>query len=63
MKAITVLAVSTFLGMTVLCSFSPVAYAAAPGAMSGKSDWASRGYRQAAKQKKAKGATAVAPKQ
>jgi hypothetical protein len=60
MKTITVLAVSAFLGVTVLSSFSP-AYAAAPGAMSGKGDYATRGYNQAAKQKKAKGAK-MAPK-
>ena len=63
MKTITVLAVSAFLSVTVLSSFTPV-YAAAPGAMSGKSDFATRGYRQAAKEKKAKGgAKAVVPKQ
>ncbi len=62
MKTITVLALSAFLSVTVLSSFSPVAYAAAPGAMSGKGDYATRGYRQAAKQKKAKGATTL-PKQ
>jgi hypothetical protein len=65
MKTITVLAVSAFLSVTVLSSFAPVpAYAAAPGAMSGKSDFATRGYRQAAKEKKAnKGGTkAVLPK-
>jgi hypothetical protein len=63
MKTITVLAVSAFLSVTVLSSFSSVAYAAAPGAMSGKSDWASRGYNQPAKAKKAKGTKAVTPKQ
>ena len=63
-KTITVLAVSAFLNVTVLSSFAPVpAYAAAPGAMSGKSDYATRGYRQLAKQKKAKGAKTVTPKQ
>jgi hypothetical protein len=55
MKTIIVLALSAFLSVTVVSSFSPV-YAAALGAMSGKSDWATRGYKQAAKQKKAKGA-------
>jgi hypothetical protein len=64
MKTIAVLAVSAFLSVTVLFSFSPVAYAAAAGAMSGKGDFATRGYRQAAKEKKAKGgAKAVVPKQ
>ena len=62
MKTITVLAVSAFLSVTTLASFSP-AYAAAPGAMSGKGDYATRGYNQAAKQKKAKGAKTVLPKQ
>ncbi|MEA2896905.1 MAG: hypothetical protein QOJ84_2520 [Bradyrhizobium sp.] len=62
MKTIAVIAASTFLSVTVLSSFSPVAYAAAPGAMSGKSDYATRGYRQAAKQKAAKsGAKMRAP--
>jgi hypothetical protein len=55
MKTIIVLALSAFLSVTVVSSFSPV-YAAAPGAMSGKSDWATRGYKQAAKQKKPNGA-------
>jgi hypothetical protein len=50
MKTIAVLAASAFLILTVLSSFS-AAYAAAPGAMSGKGDWATRGYNQAAKQK------------
>jgi hypothetical protein len=50
MKTIIVLALSAFLSVTVVSSFSP-AYAAAPGAMSGKGDWATRGYNQAAKQK------------
>jgi hypothetical protein len=65
MKTITVLAVSAFLSVAVLSSFAPApAYAAAPGAMSGKGDYATRGYRQLAKQKKAKGgAKAVVPKQ
>jgi hypothetical protein len=62
MKTITVLAVSAFLSVTVLSSFSSVAYAAAAGAMSGKGDYATRGYNQAAKQKKVKGAK-TAPKQ
>jgi hypothetical protein len=63
MKTITVLAVSAFLSVTTLSSFAP-AYAAAAGAMSGKGDYATRGYRQLAKQKKAKGgAKMVAPKQ
>jgi hypothetical protein len=62
MKTIAVIAVSVFLGVTTLSSFSP-AYAAAPGAMSGKGDYATRGYRQAAKQKNAKGTKTVMPKQ
>ena len=59
MKTTVVLAVSAFLCVTILSSY--VAYAAAPGAMSGKGDWATRGYNQAAKQKKAKGANMTAP--
>jgi hypothetical protein len=62
MKTIAVIAACAFLGVTTLSSVSP-ACAAAPGAMSGKSDWATRGYNQAAKQKKAKGAKTVTPKQ
>jgi hypothetical protein len=62
MKTIVVIAVSAFLVVTTFSSFSP-AYAAAPGAMSGKSDYASRGYNQAAKQKKAKGTKTMTPKQ
>jgi len=62
MKTIAVLATSTFLSVTIPSSYSP-AYAAAPGAMSGKADFATRGYNQAAKQKKAKGANTTAPKQ
>jgi hypothetical protein len=45
-----VLALSAFLSVTVLSSFSP-AYSAARGAMSGKGDFATKGYNQAAKQK------------
>jgi hypothetical protein len=65
MKIITVLAVSAFLSVTVLSSFAPApAYAAAPGAMSGKGDYATRGYWQAAKEKKTRGSSkAVVPKQ
>lgn len=62
MKTIALIAASAFLAVTILSSFSPAAYAAAPGAMSGKSDYASRGYKQAAKQKKANGAKTVTPK-
>ena len=62
MKTIAVLATSAFLSVTVVSSFSPV-YAAAQGAMSGKSDWATKGYKQAAKPKKAQGAKTVTPKQ
>jgi hypothetical protein len=55
MKTITVLAISAFLSVTIVSSFSP-AYAAARGAMSGKGDWATQGYNQAAKEKQVKGA-------
>jgi hypothetical protein len=61
MKTIAVLAVSAFLSMTIASSFSPV-YAAAPGAMSGKGDWATRGYNKAAKAKGMKGAKTAKPK-
>ena len=50
MKPIIVVAIVAFLGAVLASSFVP-AYAAAPGAMSGKRDWATRGYNQAAKQK------------
>jgi hypothetical protein len=65
MKTIVVLAAYALLSVMVLSSFAPApAYAAAPGAMSGKSDFATRGYRQAAREKKVKaGAKTVAPKQ
>jgi hypothetical protein len=53
MKTITILAISAFLSVTIVSSFSP-AYAASQGAMSGKSDWATDGYKQAAKEKGAK---------
>jgi hypothetical protein len=63
MKTIAVLVASAFLSVTVLSSFS-AAYAAAPGAMSGKGDWATRGYNRAAKQKMmAKPAKVAKPKQ
>ena len=52
MKTITVLAISAFLSVTIASSFSS-AYAAAFGAMSGKSDFATRGYNQGTKQKAA----------
>jgi hypothetical protein len=61
MKTIAVLAASAFLSVTVLSSFS-VAYAAAPGAMSGKGDYATKGYKQATKQKKAQGTKMPKPK-
>jgi hypothetical protein len=61
MKTIAVLAIFTFLGVTVASSFAP-AYAAARGAMSGKSDYATRGYNRAAKEKNAKGIKTVKPK-
>jgi hypothetical protein len=47
--------------LTIAASFTP-AYAAAGGAMSGKGDFATRGYNQAAKEKKVKGAKTVKPK-
>lgn len=62
MKTIFTLVLAGFVSVTVLSSFSSVAYAAAPGAMSGKGDYATRGYYQAAKQKKMK-ATKPSPKQ
>jgi hypothetical protein len=61
MKTISVLALSAFLSVTVVSAFAPV-YAAAPGAMSGKSDWATKGYKQATKQKKAQGTKMPKPK-
>ena len=39
MRVITVLALTAFLSSSIAASFTP-AYAAAPGAMSGKGDWA-----------------------
>ena len=53
MKPITLLAIAALLGLTLATPSAP-SYAAAPGAMSGKGDWASRGYYQAAKQKQMK---------
>jgi hypothetical protein len=50
MKVIIALALSAFLSLAISSSFTS-AYAAAPGAMSGKSDWATRGYNQGAKWK------------
>jgi hypothetical protein len=61
MRAITILALTAFLSLTIAASFTP-AYAAAAGAMSGKGDFATRGYNQAAKEKKVKGAKTVKPK-
>ena len=61
MKTIAVLAVSAFLCVTLASSFSP-AYAAARGAMSGKGDWATSGYKKAAKETGTKGAKTVKPK-
>ncbi|WMT78817.1 hypothetical protein [Bradyrhizobium sp. Ash2021] len=61
MRAITILALTAFLSLTIAASFTP-AYAAAGGAMSGKGDFATRGYNQAAKEKKVKGAKTVKPK-
>jgi hypothetical protein len=64
MKAITVFALSAFFSLTIASSFTP-AYAAARGAMSGKGDWATRGYNQAAKEKQEqmkKGPKTVKPK-
>jgi hypothetical protein len=50
MKVIIALALSAFLSLAINLSFTP-AYAAARGAMSGKGDFATRGYNQAAKEK------------
>ena len=50
MKVIIALALSAFLSLAISSSFTS-AYAAAPRAMSGKSDWATRGYNQGAKWK------------
>jgi|GraSoi2013_100cm_1033763.scaffolds.fasta_scaffold148151_1 hypothetical protein len=61
MKTIAVLALSAFLSVTIVSSFSP-AYAAARGAMSGKGDFATKGYNQPAKEKKAKSTKMVKPK-
>ena len=47
MRVITVLALTAFLSSTIGASFTP-AYAAARGAMSGKGDYATRGYNQGA---------------
>jgi basic membrane lipoprotein Med (substrate-binding protein (PBP1-ABC) superfamily) len=64
MRAISILALTAFLGLTIAASFTS-AYAAAPGAMSGKGDFATRGYNQAAKEKQGqikKGPKTVKPK-
>ena len=70
MRVLTVLALTAFLSSTIAASFTP-AYAAAPGAMSGKGDWATRGYnqgaqynqyRQGAQVKKMNGPKTVKPK-
>jgi hypothetical protein len=61
MKTIIVLTLSAFLSMAIASSFSP-AYAAAFGAMSGKADFATKGYKQPPKDKNMKGAKTAKPK-
>jgi hypothetical protein len=58
MKSILFLAAAVLVYSTIATTFTPV-YAAAPGAMSGKGDWATRGYNQAAKQKQMKSTKAT----
>ncbi|WP_407179023.1 hypothetical protein [Bradyrhizobium sp. STM 3562] len=53
MKLVVLLAIAALLGLTLASTTVP-SYAAAPGAMSGKGDWATRGYNQAAKEKQMK---------
>lgn len=54
MKIAITLLVSAFLTAVVASAFSVTAYAAARGAMSGKSDYATSGYKKLAKEKKMK---------
>ena len=52
MRAITLAVLFAFLCLSTMVSFTPV-NAASPGAMSGKYGYGSKGYYQAAKEKKA----------
>ena len=61
MKALALGIVCAFLGLAFAPSSTP-AYAAAFGAMSGKGDFGTGGYKSAAKEKKAKGAKTAKPK-
>jgi hypothetical protein len=54
-KTIVAIILSVFLSATLASSFTP-AFAAARGAMSGKGDYATKGYNQAAAKEKPKGA-------
>ncbi|WP_454628441.1 hypothetical protein [Bradyrhizobium cenepequi] len=54
MKSIIVLAVIVVASSTIASSLTP-AYAAAFGAMSGKADYATKGYKQGPKEKTIKG--------
>lgn len=54
MKAITITTLFAFISLLTSVSFAPV-QAAAPGTMSGKGGYASKGYNQAAKEKQMKG--------
>jgi hypothetical protein len=53
MRTVIITSLFAFACLTISASFE-AARAAAPGAMSGKSDYGSKGYDQAAKEKKAK---------
>jgi polyferredoxin len=55
MKAIIILALAASLGLTLAAHLCPSA------AMSGKADFRTRGYNQAAKEKKSKSAKTVKP--
>jgi hypothetical protein len=50
MKAVTITTLFAFICLSVAASFTPV-QAASAGAMSGKYNYGSKGYRQAAKEK------------
>jgi len=54
MKAVTITTLFAFVFLLTSISFAPV-QAAAPGTMSGKSSYGSKGYNQASKEKKMKG--------
>jgi hypothetical protein len=56
MRTITLAVLMAFLCLTTMASFTTVK-AASPGAMSGKYGYGSKGYAQAAKEKKAPKAT------